>query len=86
MNAELNSIVEQTKTLKSEKEKLIGEVLILKEVQELEVGKDFFGRKKNFINLPYDKYMRMKRTCEKLGLFERIKQNLKFIKNNNRKC
>jgi hypothetical protein len=78
--AELNSLVEQAKTLNSEKEKLIGEVLTLKEVQELETGKDFFGRKKNFINLPYDKYIKMKRTCEKLGLFDRDKAEFQIYK------
>lgn len=77
---ELNSLVEQTKILKSEKEKLIGEVLTLKEVQELGTGKNFFGRKKNFINLPYDKYMRMKRTCEKLGLFDKDKAEFEIYK------
>lgn len=77
---ELAKLIKQKEVIKSEKERLSGEVLTLKEVEELEVGKDFFGRKKNFINLPYDKYMKMKRTCEKLGLFDRDKAEFEIYK------
>lgn len=77
---ELDKLIKQKEVIKSEKERLSGEVLTLKEVEELEVGKDFFGRKKNFINLPYDKYMKMKRTCEKLGLFDRDKAEFEIYK------
>lgn len=52
----------------------------MKEVEELEVGKDIFGRKKNFINLPYDKYIKMKRTCEMLGMLDKDKAEFEIYK------
>lgn len=80
MSKELKVLNEQKEVIESEKAKLAGEVLTMKEVEDLEVGKDIFGRKKNFINLPYEKYIKMKRTCEKLGLLDKDKAEFEIYK------
>lgn len=80
MTKDLKILHEQKEVIESEKTKLAGEVLTMKEVEELEVGKDIFGRKKNFINLPYDKYIKMKRTCEMLGLLDKDKAEFEIYK------